>query len=66
MNIDQGSAFGVDVFSVPVARAVVIMYYRKTFIYAALVVILLAGCDGGTEPDGQTPDPLEVVWTYQT
>ncbi|HUT97698.1 MAG TPA: hypothetical protein VM054_01320 [bacterium] len=42
------------------------MYYRKTFIYAALVVILLAGCDGGTEPDGQTPDPLEVVWTYQT
>ena len=40
------------------------MPYRKTFLYAALAALILAGCDGGTEPDGE--DPLEVVWTYQT
>ncbi len=44
------------------------MLYRKTLALAMLIpiVLLMAGCDGGTDPDGDTEDPLEVVWSYQT
>jgi len=41
------------------------MRYPIVFLHLALL-LLLVGCDGGLGPDGQTPDPLEVVWTYQT
>jgi|GEM_PF-5656383 len=40
------------------------MLYRNTLLCAALAALLLAGCDGGTTPD--VPDPLDVVWTYET
>jgi outer membrane protein assembly factor BamB len=44
-----------------------VMRYRRFLLCSVLMFVLfLAGCDGGTDPDGDGEDPLEVVWTYQT